>query len=83
MPHFKAYYILGESHKRKFLSKGVNENTNEITLETYKNVLGTKESKVAVDRGFRLMNNRLYSYSQSKPDYRTFTTNEKFATMEF
>ena len=62
----KAYYILGENDKRKFSSKGVNKNTNEITLETFKNVLDTKESSVAVNRGFRLMNNRLYSYLQSK-----------------
>lgn len=59
------YFISGEKYD-KFSSKGINKNTNDITIESFKNVLHTKENTTATNRGFRMVNNRIMSYLQEK-----------------
>ena len=62
----KAYYILGENgDKNKFSCKGVNKSNNQIDINVYKNVLDSKKSSIAVDRGFGMFNNRIMSYLQA------------------
>lgn len=61
----KMYFISGDKYD-KLSSKGINKNTNDITIESFKNVLHTKEDTTATNRGFRMVNNRIVSYLQEK-----------------
>ena len=56
------YYCFGA--KDKFSCKGVNKKTNEINKEKYLNVLLTKQNSAGVNRGFRVVNNAMYTYTQ-------------------
>ena len=63
----KTYYCFGA--KDKFSCKGVNKKTNEINKEKYLNVLLTKQNSGGVNRGFRVVNNTMYTYTQVRDKY--------------
>lgn len=58
--------IIGLSSKSydKFSCKGVNKKTNVINKEKYLNVLLTKQSSSGTNKGFRVVNNKMYTYEQ-------------------
>lgn len=58
----KTYYCFGA--KDKFSCKGVNKKCNEINKEKYLNVLLTKQNCAAVNQGFRVVINAMYTYTQ-------------------
>ena len=59
----KTYYCFGA--KDKFSCKGVNKKCNEINKDKYLNVLLTKQNSGGVNRGFRVVNNSMYSLHAS------------------
>ena len=48
----------------KFSCKGVNKKTNDINKEKYLNILLTKQSIAGLNKGFRVVNNSMYTYEQ-------------------
>ena len=58
----KAYYCFGA--KAKFSCKGVDKKCSEINKDKYLNVLLTKRNSGGVNRGFRVLNNTMYTYTQ-------------------
>ena len=58
----KTYYCFGAYDK--FSCKGVNKKTNDIDKEKYLNVLFTKQSSAGLNKGFRVVNNSMYTYEQ-------------------
>ena len=55
----KTYYCFGA--KDKFSCKGVNKKCNEINKDKYLQVLLTKQNSSGVNRGFRVVNNTMYT----------------------
>ena len=55
----KTYYCFGNLDK--FSCKGVNKKTNDINKGKYFNVLLTKQSTAGLNKGFRVVNNSMYS----------------------
>ena len=66
----KTYYCFGA--KDNFSCKGVNKKTNEINKEKYLNVLLTKQNSAGVNRGFRVVNNAMYTYTQVRDAFSCF-----------
>ena len=71
----KTYYCFGA--KDKFSCKGINKRTNDITKEMYMNVLKTKEAGSGINRGFRSMDNRVYTYLQERTGFSYFYSKRK------
>ena len=71
----KTYYCWGT--KDKFSCKGVNKRTNDINKEKYINVLLTKRSGPGTNRGFRVMNNSMYTYTQVRDAFSYFYPKRK------
>ena len=71
----KTYYCLGSYDK--FSCKGVNKKTNEINKHKYLNVLLTKQSREGLNKGFRVVNNSMFTYEQVRDGFRIFTRKEK------
>ena len=71
----KTYYCFGA--KDKFSCKGVNKKTNEINKEKYLNVLLTKQNSGGVNRGFRVVNNAMYTYTQVRDAFSYFYPKRK------
>ena len=71
----KTYYCFGA--KDKFSCKGVNKKTNEINKEKYLNVLLTKQNSGGVNRGFRVVNNTMYTYTQVRDAFSYFYLKRK------
>ena len=55
----KTYYCLGV--KDKFSCKGVNKKCKEMNKDKYLHVLLTKQNSAGVNRGFRVVNNTMYT----------------------
>ena len=56
---------------------------NEINKDKYLNVLLTKQNSAGVNRGFRVVNNTMYTiYTQAGMRFRIFILNAKFSQME-
>jgi hypothetical protein len=60
----KTYFCFGAEDK--FSCKGVNRKTNNVTKEKYMDVLITKQSGSGTNRGFRTINNQVYTYLQER-----------------
>ena len=71
----KTYFFFGAYDK--FSCKGVNKKTNDINKEKYVNVLLTKQSSVGLNKGFRVVNNSMYSYKQVRDGFSHFYPKRK------
>ena len=71
----ETYYCFGA--KDKFSCKGVNKKTNEINKEKYLNVLLTKQNSGGVNRGFRVVNNNMYTFTQVRDAFSYFYPKRK------
>ncbi len=63
--------------KDKFSCKGVNKRSNEINKDKYINVLLTKENGSGTNKGFRVMNNSMYTYTQVRDAFSYFYPKRK------
>ena len=71
----KTYYCFGAYDK--FSCKGVNKKTNDINKEKYLNVLLTKQSSAGLNKGFRVVNNSMYTYEQVRDGFSYFYPKRK------
>ncbi|CAH3193475.1 unnamed protein product, partial [Porites evermanni] len=71
----KTYYCFGA--KDKFSCKGVNKKCNDINKDKYLNVLLTKQNSSGVNRGFRVVNNTIYTYTQVRDAFSYFYPKRK------
>lgn len=71
----KTYYCFGAYDK--FSCKGVNKKTNEINKEKYLNVLLSKRSSSGINRGFRVINNTIFTYQQVREGFSYFYPKRK------
>ena len=71
----KTYYCFGAYDK--FSCKGVNKKTNDINKEKYLNVLLTKQSSSGLNKGFRVVNNSMYTYEQVRDGFSYFYLKRK------
>jgi hypothetical protein len=58
----KTYYCFEKEDK--FSCKGINKRTNQITKDNYMDVLLSKKSGSSTNRGFRSMDNQVFTYFQ-------------------
>ena len=71
----KTYYCFGAYDK--FSCKGVNKKTNDINKEKYLNVLLTKKSSSGLNKGFRVVDNSMYTYEQIRDGFSYFYPKRK------
>ena len=71
----KTYYCFGA--KDKFSCKGVSKGLNAIEKDKYLNVLFTQQPSSGVNRGFRTVNNTMYTYNQVRDGFCYFYPNRK------
>ena len=62
----KTYFCLDDDNKPKITCKGVRKANNEITKETYLNVLFSKKSGSGVNKGFRMHREKMHTYIQKR-----------------
>ena len=72
----KTYYCFGDE-KDKFSCKGVNKKNNVINKDKYLDVILSKRSGSGVNRGFRVMNNKMCTYIQVKNAFSYFYPKRK------
>ena len=72
----KTYYCFGDG-KDKFSCKGVNKKNNVINKDKYLDVTLSKRSGSGVNRGFRVMNNKMCTYVQVKNAFSYFYPKRK------
>ena len=72
----KTYYCFGNV-KDEFSCKGVNKKKNIINKEKYLDVLLSKRSGSGVNRGFRVLNNKMCTYVQEKNAFSYFYPKRK------
>jgi hypothetical protein len=61
----KTYIIVSEG-KTKMSSKGINKHTIDNPLDLFRNVLKHKKSEGGVNVGFRINDNKIFTYTQDK-----------------
>ena len=66
----KTYHCFGA--KDKFSSKGVDKKCNDINKDNYLQVLIKKQNSGRVNRGFRVVNNTMYTYIQVRDAFSFF-----------
>jgi hypothetical protein len=71
----KTYFCFGAEDK--FSCKGVNRKTNDIHKGTYMDVLLTKQSGSGTNRGFRSIDNQVYTYLQERAGFSYFYPKRK------
>ena len=71
----KTYYCFGA--KDKFSCKGVSKKTNENNKDKNLNLLLTKQNSAGVNRGFRVVNNAMYTYTQVRDAFSYFYPKRK------
>ena len=71
----KTYYCFGKEDK--FSCKGINKRTNQITKDKYMDVLLTKQSGSGTSRGFRAIDNKMYTYLQERAGFSYFYPKRK------
>ena len=71
----KTYYCYGRDDK--YSCKGINKKLNNITKDTYMDVLLTKKSGSGTNRGFRTVDNRMYTYLQQRRGFSYFYPKRK------
>ena len=74
----KTYYCCGA--KDKFSCKEVNKKCNEINKDKYLQALLTKQNSSGVNRGFRVVNNMMYTYEQVRDAFSYFYPKRKVLT---
>ncbi|KAJ8017821.1 Krueppel-related zinc finger protein 1 [Holothuria leucospilota] len=72
----KMYYCYG-GMKDKFSCKGINKRRNEIGKDVYLRVLNTKNPITGKNKGFRVKDNRVFTYSQVKTGFTYFYPKRK------
>ena len=65
-------YFCFNSSKSKYSCKGVNRNTNAINKDTYLRVLRSKVTGSAMNTGFRVRGNSVFTYTQAKDAFTYF-----------
>ncbi len=60
----KTYYCFGS--KDKFSCKGISKKCNDIDKDTYLRVLFETKSASGINRGFRVKDNAMFTYSQTR-----------------
>ncbi|XP_078681482.1 uncharacterized protein LOC144916278 [Branchiostoma floridae x Branchiostoma belcheri] len=74
----KTYYCFGGEDKNdKFSCKGVSKRCNDINYQKYLKVLKTKESGQGVNRGFRVIDNQMFTYTQIRAAFSYFYPKRK------
>ena len=71
----KTFYCFGKEDK--FSCKGINKRTNQITKDKYMDVLLSKKSGSSTNRGFRSMDNQVFTYFQERTGFSYFYTKRK------
>ena len=71
----KTYYCFGA--KDEFSCKGVNKKCNDINKDKYLQVLLSKQNGAGVNRGFRVVNNTMYTYTQVRDAFSNFYPKRK------
>ena len=71
----KTYYCFGKEDK--FSCKGINKRTNQITKDKYMDVLLSKKSGSGTNRGFRSIDNQVYTYLQERAGFSYFYPKRK------
>ena len=71
----KTYFCFGAEDK--FSCKGVNRKTNNVTKEKYMDVLLTKQSGSGANKGFRSIDNQVYTYLQERAGFTYFYPKRK------
>jgi len=71
----KTYYCWGE--KDKYSCKGISKKRNSIKKDTYLRVLKTQESESGENRVFRVLNNKVLTYSQFRVGFSYFYPKRK------
>ena len=71
----KTYYCFGK--EEKFICKGISKRTNQITKDKYMDVLLSKKSGSSTNRGFRSMDNQVFTYLQEKSGFSYFYPKQK------
>jgi len=66
----KMYYCFGD--KDKLSSKGLNKEQNEITKQKYLDALQGDSSQKFINKGFRVRNNEMNTYTLSKSGLKLF-----------
>ena len=72
----KTYYCWGEE-KDKYSCKGISKKNNTINKDKYLKVLKTGESESGENRGFRILNNKVLTYSQFRLGFSYFYAKRK------
>jgi len=73
----KVYYCWNNEGKDKTSCKGVNKRQNDVLKEDYYNVLFDNREYKAVNKGFRVVNNKMYSYEQQKRGFSSYYDKRK------
>ena len=55
----------------------MNKKCNDINKDKYLNVLLTKQNSSGINRGFRVVNNTMYTYTQVRDAFSYFYTKRK------
>ena len=66
----KMYYCFGD--KDKFSAKGLNKQQNEITKQNYLDALQGDNSQEFINKGFRVRNNEMNTYTLTKRGLKLF-----------
>lgn len=72
----KTYYCWG-TEGDKAGSKGISKRINNPTKDMYLDVLKTKESRSGENRGFRFVNNKIFTYAQHREGFSYFYPKRK------
>ncbi len=67
----KTYVVKGDT-ETKFSSKGISKRFVENPLDLYKSVLSTENPRSGLNKGFRVRNNTMYSYTQRRCGFSYF-----------
>ena len=73
----KTYYCYGDTDKAS--CKGINKRQNELNKDKFMQVLNEQKAGAGVNRGFRVMNNRMYTYTQIRHGLSYFYPKRKVA----
>jgi hypothetical protein len=65
-------YFVGNGKEYKFSSKGISKSRVKDPLNTFKNVLETKQSSGAPNMGFICKNNSMFTYKQNRDGFAYF-----------
>ena len=61
----KTYYAIS-SRGDKNSTKGINKRQNNLTVDTFRNVLETAKAGYGINKGFRVIDNKMITYAQTR-----------------